>query len=88
MKPVGTKVFAFLSAGADVKANAFGGGGALEVTDLGLLEDGSERCDALDSDHVRFETVKERQSGHGEGAGVHIDRVTHPQEREREELCR
>ena len=46
------------------------GGGALELADLGLLEDGSELGDALDSDLVDAETAKERQSGDGERAGM------------------
>ena len=39
------------------------GGGALEVGDLGLLEDGGERGGALGSDAVMFETVSEGQDG-------------------------
>ena len=54
------RVFAFLSAGADTKANTLGAGGALEHRDLGLLEDGSERGGALGSDLV----VVEIERGH------------------------
>ena len=36
------------------------GGGALELGDLRLLEDGSERESALGSDNVAFETVRDR----------------------------
>ena len=47
-----------------------GGGGVLQVGDLGLLEDGGERGCALGADVVVVETVQERQSGDGERAGV------------------
>jgi hypothetical protein len=39
------------------------GGGALKVSDLCLLEDGSERRGALGSDVVASETVSEGQGG-------------------------
>ena len=45
-------------------------GGALELGDLRLLEDGGERGDALDSDAVVPQTVSEEQSGDGERSGV------------------
>ena len=45
-----------MSTGADTKAN-FGGGGALEVGDLRILEDGGERRGALVFDVVAFETA-------------------------------
>jgi len=47
--------------GADVKANT-GGGGALQLLDLRLLEDGGERGGALDSDVVAVETAVEERS--------------------------
>ena len=47
--------------GADKKANASRGSGALEVGDLRLVEDGSERSDALVSDAVVSETASEGQ---------------------------
>ena len=53
---------ASVSRGADKKAT-FWGGGALEVGDLRLLEDGSERSDALVSDAVVSETTSEGQDG-------------------------
>eukprot|EP00964_Phaeocystis_antarctica_P004601 scaffold2480_cov65-Phaeocystis_antarctica.AAC.4 len=40
-----------------------GGGGALEVGDIRLLEDGSERSDALVSDAVVCDTASEGQDG-------------------------
>ena len=45
------------------KQTLFGGGGALEVGDLRLLEDGSERSDALVSDAIVSETASEGQGG-------------------------
>ena len=54
-----------------MKANTFGGGGAPELGDLRLLEDGRECRGALSFDGVPLETAKERQSGDGERAGVH-----------------
>ena len=39
------------------------GGGALEVGDLRLIEDGSKRSDALVSDAVASETVSKGQDG-------------------------
>ena len=45
------------------KANASGRGGALEVDDLRLTEDGCECSDALVSDVVVNETVSEGQDG-------------------------
>ena len=50
-----------MSAGADKKATLWGGG-ALEVGDQCLLEDGSERSDALVSDAVASETASDGQS--------------------------
>ena len=54
--------------GADMKANAWvlGGGGALEVGDHRLLEDGSKRGGALGSDVVASETESEGQDGNSE----------------------
>ena len=48
--------------GADTKANTRGGG-ALEIRDLCLLEDGSERRGALVSDRVAPETAKGGRGG-------------------------
>ena len=49
-----------VSMGADMKANAwgFGGGGALEVGDHRLLEDGSKRGGALVSDDIVPDTAR------------------------------
>ena len=46
------------------------GGGALEVGDLRLVEDGSERSDALASKVVASETASEGQDGNSERVGV------------------
>ena len=46
------------------------GGGALEVGDLCLLEDSSERGGALGSDEVASETASEGWDGDGERVGV------------------
>ena len=51
-----------MSTGADTKANTQGRG-ALEISDLRLLEDGSERSDALVSDAIVSETASEGQGG-------------------------
>ena len=58
-----------MSTGTDTKANALAAG-ALEVDNLRLLEDGSERGGALGSDIVAFETVSEWWGGDGERVGV------------------
>ena len=58
-----------VSMGADTKANTRGRG-ALEVGDLRLLEDGSERSDALVSNPVVSETASERQGGDGKSRCV------------------
>ena len=58
----GGSVRAGVSMGADTKRTLWGGG-ALEVGDLRLLEDGGERSGALGSDAVVCETVSERQDG-------------------------
>ena len=52
-----------VSMGADKKANASRGSGTLEVGDLRLVEDGSERGGTLGSDFVVFETACEGQDG-------------------------
>ena len=62
------KVFAFVSMGADRKANSRGGG-ALEHRDSRLLEDGSERGGALGPDLVPKETARELVRG-SERAGA------------------
>ena len=80
---------ASLSTGADTTSEMLGGGGALEVGDLCLLENGSERNGALVSDDVVFETASEGQDGNGErvsqwalteserlGAAAHSSEVT------------
>ena len=46
------------------------GGGALEVGDLRLVENGSERSGSLGSDAVAFETASEGWDGSSERAGV------------------
>ena len=46
------------------------GGGALQLLDLRLLEDGGERGGALGSDVVAPETASEGQDGNGERVGV------------------
>ena len=46
------------------------GGGALQLLDLRLLEDGGERGKALDSDVVPPETASEGQDRNGERVGV------------------
>ena len=55
-----------MSGGLDTNANTSPGGGALEVGDLCLVEDGSERGGALVSDLVAFETASEGWGGDGE----------------------
>ena len=47
-----------------------GGGGALQLLDLRLLEDCGERRGALGSDVVAPETASEGQDGNGERVGV------------------
>jgi hypothetical protein len=49
--------------GTDTRANTASGGGAPQVGDLCLLEDGGERGGALVSDVVVPQTVSEEQSG-------------------------
>jgi hypothetical protein len=51
--------------GADTKANPLGGG-ALEVGDHSLLEDGSERGGALGSDGIVRDTASDVRDGKGE----------------------
>ena len=51
-----------MSRGSDTKANTRGGG-ALEVGDLCLLEDGGEYSGALGSDVIAPETASEGQDG-------------------------
>jgi hypothetical protein len=46
------------------------GGGALQVGDLRLLEDGCERGGTLISDAVASETASEEWGGDGERVGV------------------
>ena len=58
-----------VSTGADTKANTRRGG-ALELGDSRLFEDGSERGGALIFDVVLLETVNERRDEDGETAGV------------------
>ena len=48
--------------GADTKANASRESSALEGGDLRLLEDGSQRSDALVSDVVASDTASEGQN--------------------------
>ena len=47
-----------MSMGADTKANTLSGG-ALQIGDLRLVEDGSQRSGALVSDAVECETASE-----------------------------
>ena len=56
--------------GADTRANTASGGGAPQVGDLRLLEDGGERGGALGSDAVASETASEGWGGDGERVGV------------------
>ena len=58
-----------VSAGADAKANT-GGGGALELGDSRLFEDGSECGGALGSDFVLIEAAKHGGGWGGERRGV------------------
>ena len=51
-----------VSMGADMKANAWRGSGALEVGDLRLVEDGGECNGTLVSDAVACETASEEKS--------------------------
>ena len=46
------------------------GGGTLQIGDLRLVEDGSQRSGALGSDVVASETVSEGHDGNGERVGV------------------
>ena len=55
--------------GADTKTNTLGRG-ALEIGDLRLLEDGSNRSDALVSNPVVSEPGSEGQDGNGESKRV------------------
>ena len=48
----------------------FWGGGSLQIGDLRLVEDGSQRSGALGSDVVASETVSEGHDGNGERVGV------------------
>ena len=50
-----------MSKGADMISNSMGGGGALEVGDLRLLEDGGECGGAFVSDVVQVETASKGQ---------------------------
>jgi len=54
-----------VSTGAD-RSKGFGAGGALEVSDVRLVEDGGERSGALVSDVIAFETASEGWDGDGE----------------------
>ena len=52
-----------MSTGADTKANTPGAGGALELGDLRLLQDGGECSGALGSDVIAEETASEGWDG-------------------------
>ena len=52
-----------MSAGVDTKATHYRGGGAPEVGDHRLVEDGSKRNGALVSEVVASETASEGQGG-------------------------
>eukprot|EP00964_Phaeocystis_antarctica_P008679 scaffold4697_cov58-Phaeocystis_antarctica.AAC.5 len=54
----------------DAESKRFGGGGALQIGDHRLVEDGGERSDALVSDAVASETASEGQDGNGERVGM------------------
>jgi len=56
--------------GADTRANTASGGGAPQVGDLRLLEDGGERGGALVSDYVPPQTASGGWGGDGERVGV------------------
>ena len=56
--------------GALTRKRTLWGGGALELGDLRLLEDGSERGSALGSDTVASETARQGRMGNGERIGV------------------
>ena len=58
-----------MSMGADIKANTRGGG-ALELGDSRLLEDGGECGGAFVSDVVAVETAKHGRGRGGERPGV------------------
>ena len=58
-----------VSRGIDTKAN-ISGGGAPQVGDLRLLEDGGERGGTLVYDQVASETASEGWGGDGERVGV------------------
>ena len=64
------EVIANVSAGADTRANTASGGGAPQVGDLRLLEDGGERGGALVSDYVPPQTASGGWGGDGERVGV------------------
>ena len=51
-----------MSRGTD-RSKGFGAGGALEVSDVRLVEDGGERSGTLGSDLVVVETADEGRSG-------------------------
>jgi hypothetical protein len=59
-----------VSRGVDTGKRTLWGGGAPQLGDLRLLEDGGERGGALVSDMVGPQTVSEEQSGDGEEVGV------------------
>ena len=56
--------------GADTRANTASGGGAPQLGDLRLLEDGGERGGALGSDVIESETVRD---GGSEIAGACVN---------------
>jgi len=55
--------------GAD-RSKGFDAGGALEVSDVRLVEDGGERSGALGSDVVASETASEGWDGDSKRVGV------------------
>ena len=59
--------------GADKKRKRFGDRGALQVGDLRLLQDGSERGGTLVSNEAAAETVPSKgRDGDGERAGLSV----------------
>ena len=62
-------MFAFVSRALTLKRTLWDGG-ALQLLDLRLLEDGGERGGALGSDVVVCDAASEGQDGNGERVGV------------------
>ena len=67
---MGAEVGAKACQGALTERRTLSGGGALEVGDHRLLEDGSERGGALVSDEVAFDTARDGCRGQSKMAGA------------------